>query len=347
MFNSFFTDYTPENPALWILVFSTTALLLLLAKLISGKAGRGRELEKDKSGFWKYHPETQFSAQLPYGGKLDEESEKDGQGKRKSHDKNENKKKNSRNEKSVAVIEFDGDIRARGHAEFAKLVDELLINKKKIKEVVALVNSPGGIVPTYGHLYAEMERIRNAGIHLTVCVDVVAASGGYLMSVPANRIVAAPFAILGSVGVLAFVPNFRGLLQHLKIEPRTFTAGKYKRTVSLTDDAGPEEKAHFQEDLETIHRMFAAAVTKYRPDIVIEKIETGDNWSATESKELGLGLVDEIATSREYLLRKNRNETLVSISRKKGLLDGKLLPFGIKAYEALEGRALSILRAGQ
>ncbi|MCL4145789.1 UNVERIFIED_CONTAM: hypothetical protein GTU68_067145 [Idotea baltica] len=325
--------YIVGNSLELILALSSIALVLLVLRLLRRKKRAGRKLEKDKSGYWRYHKDTEFDLVRPFELELLEEKPKE-----KKKDDTSDKKN------SIAVIRFEGDLRAKGHEGFARLVDEVIVNKDSFSELVVIVNSPGGMVAPYGRLYSEMERIRDAGILLSVCVDVVAASGGYLMSVPANKIVAAPFATVGSVGVVAFIPNIREMLESVKIRPRTFTAGKFKRTVSLTDEATPEEIAHFQEDLETIQRMFSSAVKKYRPQIDLEKVETGDNWSATESVELGLGLVDEVATSSAYLLEKNRKARLVHCSQKKGFLDGKVLPFGIGAYDYLESRLYSLWR---
>ena len=177
------------------------------------------------------------------------------------------------------------------------------------------------MVSQYGHVLSEMQRLRETTLPLTVCIDVVAASGGYLASLPATKIVAAPFAVVGSVGVVAFVPNIRELLSQFRIRPRTFIAGKYKRTVTLTDDASPEEVARFQGQLESIHRQFRNLVVEYRPQAKMEEVETGDHWTAKESIELNLGLVDELSTSADYLLRANRDRDIIEFSQKRGFFE--------------------------
>lgn len=283
-------------------------------------------LTEDDSGLWRYHEDVSFKRKDPYGPILTGQKQA--------------QKKELR--QPVAVIHFNGDMRAKGHRDLAKLVDEIEINKDKLHGVVFVVSSPGGFVSTYGHAFSQLERIRRLEIDLTVCIDVVAASGGYLMSLPANRIVAAPFAMVGSVGVVAFVPNFRQLLRNWEIEPRTFTAGKYKRTVTLTDDATPEEIARFQSQLETVHRHFVELVKQYRPQAKLSEVETGEHWSAKESMELQLGLVDDLATSQEYLLRLNHDYPLITLSVKKGLFDDGFMKFSGAVADEVEERLMRL-----
>ena len=302
-----FVQEHAETLALGISLLSSLIALLVLRK--RRKKSKIR-LDKDASGLWKYHPDTDFSRKEAFAPKLDLE------GGEESPDK-----KSEEEAKPLAILSFRGDIKAKQHDSFAKLVDEVVINKESLSEVVVKVTSPGGMVSQYGHVLSEMERLRETGIPLTVCVDVVAASGGYLASLPATKIVSAPFAVVGSVGVVAFVPNFREFLNQYRIQPRTFTAGKYKRTVSMTDEASPEEVARFQGQLESIHRQFRDLVVRYRPQAKIEEIETGDHWTAKESVELGLGLVDELATSSDYLLRANRTRDLIELSQKKNMFE--------------------------
>ncbi len=206
-------------------------------------------------------------------------------------------------------------------SQFGDLVTELVYNKDRIEGVVVVVSSGGGAVTTYGEGYAQMERLRNAGLDVTVCVDDFAASGGYLMSLPANRIIAAPLAIIGSVGVVTFRPNVRGLLEKIGIEPREFTAGKNKRDITLWDKNEPEALAHLSEYLTRTHKLFKLAVAKYRPTVKMELIETGDHWYAEESEVLDLGLVDGIGTSDEWLLALNDRVTLVEFSRRTDPID--------------------------
>lgn len=287
------------------------ALLLGLFFFVRKRKRLARcRLHKDPFGYWRYHDETQFEVKEPWGKQIEPDT---------------HTSEPSTHPLAVAVIDFVGDLKARQRQNLSRAVDELLINKEHFSEVVVRIDSPGGAVPHYGHAFAEMERLRESGLRLVVCIDVVAASGGYLMSLPAHHIVAAPFAFVGSVGVMAFVPNFRGLLADFKVNPRTFTAGKYKRTVTLTDEATPEEIAVFQSQLEAIHRMFVGALQKYRPQSNIDMVATGEHWTADESRRLNLELVDEVGTSATYLLKKNEYFRLVSIKSKKKFLEDGLL----------------------
>jgi len=229
-------------------------------------------------------------------------------------------------QKPVAVLRFDGDVMASDRLQMARLIDELLINKDRFARAIVVVSSPGGGVAQYGQLYSEMERIREAGIDLTVCVDTYAASGGYLMSLPANRIVAAPFAMVGSIGVVSELVNAHGFLTRLGFQPLVMTAGKYKRTVTTTGEVTPEAVEHYKTQLEAIHKQFIAAVTKYRK-VDADKACTGDHWTAQESVDLGLNLVDELATSQAYLLKTNEGSDLVFLHEKKNPFERGIFRF--------------------
>ncbi len=210
----------------------------------------------------------------------------------------------------VAILRFDGDVMASDRERLARQIDEVIINKSRLSEAVVIVSSPGGGVAQYGQLFAEMERFRQEKIQLTVCVDTVAASGGYLMSLPANKIIAAPFAMVGSIGVVAQMLNYRKLLEMIGVEGRIYTAGKYKRTVTSTGEDTPEAVEHFKAQLEAIHRQFTAAVTKYRK-VDPDKACTGAHWTAAESVEQELNLVDEVGTSHDYLFKLNIDRDLI------------------------------------
>jgi serine protease SohB len=216
----------------------------------------------------------------------------------------------------VAVIEFRGDLRASKRFDLSCLFDEIYLNRDLLKELVLKIESAGGGVAEYGFLYAELERLRQRceNMQIVVCVDTVAASGGYLMSLPAHKIYAAPFSMIGSIGVVSFVPNIRKLLEKWNIEPRTFTAGDYKRTVTLTDDASPEEIEHYKRQLALIHDQFKAALSKYRPCVKVEQVATGELWLASTTVEQSLGLVDGLRVSSDYLMDLNQQHDLLFMS---------------------------------
>lgn len=218
--------------------------------------------------------------------------------------------------KPISVLRFDGDRMAAGRKGFAKLVDEIIVNREKFGGAVVVVSSPGGGVAEYGHMYSQMERIRNANIHLTVCVDTYAASGGYLMSLPANRIVAAPLSLVGSIGVVSEFLNFHELLKALGVNPITITAGEFKRTITPFSEVTPEATEKFKGQLVAIHKLFSGLVTRWRTNVDPEKVCNGDHWTAAESVELGLNLVDELSSSEAYLFKLNQEHDLVYLTTK-------------------------------
>jgi serine protease SohB len=217
----------------------------------------------------------------------------------------EKKKKDKADAKSEAtrprsfVIDFKGDLKASAVPSLREEVSAILDVATAEDEVVVRLENHGGVVHEHGLAASQLTRIRDHNIPLTVCVDKVAASGGYLMACVATRIVAAPFAILGSIGVLAQIPNFNRLLDGHGVDFEQVTAGKYKRTVTMFGENTDEDRAKLKEELEDVHSLFKDAVAKYRPDMDIERIATGEHWYGTRA--LDLGLADEIRTSDELL----------------------------------------------
>jgi len=197
------------------------------------------------------------------------------------------------------IINFKGDLKASAVPSLREEVSAVLDVAKDGDEVIVCLENHGGVVHEHGLAASQLARIRERDIPLTVCVDKVAASGGYLMACVASRIVAAPFAILGSIGVLAQIPNFNRLLDSHGVDFEQITAGKYKRTVTMFGENTDEDRAKLKEELEDVHGLFKAAVNKYRPDLDLDKVATGEHWYGTTALELGLA--DEIRTSDELL----------------------------------------------
>lgn len=241
--------------------------------------------------------------------------------------------------KPVLAIKFDGDLMASARKNFAELVDEVIANKERIDSAVVVVSSPGGGVSHYGQMFSEMERIRNSGVQLTVCVDTYAASGGYLMSLPAQKIIAAPYAVIGSIGVVAELVNVHDFLKSHGLQPLTLTAGKYKRTVTPLGPVTEEGTQHMLEHLEAIHRLFISSVQKYRK-VDPDKVCNGDFWTAQESVDLNLGLVDELGTSQDYLYGLNQTKDLITLSQKKGRFEQGLLKLAINLVDHVLARLL-------
>ncbi|MDY3107507.1 MAG: protease SohB [Succinivibrio sp.] len=197
------------------------------------------------------------------------------------------------------VIDFDGDARASQVDELTSKVNLILAKATDKDEVIIKLTSPGGVVNGYGLCASQLERIRNKGINLVACVDTVAASGGYMMACVASKIVAAPFSYVGSIGVVAQIPNFNKVLKNHDVEYEQVTAGKYKRTLTMFGENTPEARDKFKQEITLIHNRFKAIVAKYRTKLDIENIATGEYWLAEDAKELNL--VDQISTFDEYL----------------------------------------------
>ena len=213
------------------------------------------------------------------------------------------KKTNSKTKtkkKPVYVLNFKGDIEASNVENLKEEISAILQSETKCEEIVLNLESAGGTVIGYGLAAAQLKRIRDAGIKLTACVDKVAASGGYMMACVANKIVSAPFAIIGSIGVVAAIPNFSKILKKLDVDYELHTAGEFKRTITTFGETTDEGREKFKKDLQEIHDLFKEHVTKFRPGLDISKVATGEIWEGT--KALEVGLVDEISTSDEYLM---------------------------------------------
>ena len=215
--------------------------------------------------------------------------------------KQEAKAAQGRRRKRVFVLDFRGDIRASATASLREEVSAVLAVAEAGDEVLVRLENAGGLVHEHGLAASQLVRIKDKGLPLTVAVDKVAASGGYLMACVADRIVAAPFAIVGSIGVLAQIPNFRRLLDERGVTVEQVKAGKFKRTVSMFGEVTDEDRDKLREELEDVHALFQAMVARYRPTLDLERVATGEYWYGTRALELGL--VDEIGTSDDWLAR--------------------------------------------
>lgn len=213
----------------------------------------------------------------------------------------------------VFVLDFlKGDIKASASEHLRNEISAVLGVATPDDEIIVRVESPGGLVHGYGFAAAQLVRIRDAKIPLTVCVDHVAASGGYLMACTANKIIASPFALIGSIGVVAQVPNFNRLLKKYDVDYKEYTAGDYKRTVSLFGEITAKGEEKFKEQLQLTHDMFKHFVGHFRPQLDMEKIATGEYWYGEMAQKLGL--VDQIMTSDEYLVTKAATHQVIQLS---------------------------------
>ena len=212
------------------------------------------------------------------------------------------------------VIDFKGDLKASAVSSLREEVTAILDVATSDDEVIVRLENHGGIVHEHGLAASQLARIRDRDIPLLVCVDKVAASGGYLMACVGAKVFAAPFAILGSIGVLAQIPNFNRMLDSHGVDFEQVTAGKYKRTVTMFGKNTDEDRAKLKEELEDVHTLFKDAVSKYRPELDLDKIATGEHWYGTRALELGLA--DELLTSDEVLATRAEERDLYLVSYK-------------------------------
>lgn len=231
---------------------------------------------------------------------------------RKKEAKQERKATSSTDKKRIFVLNFLGNIKATAVRHMRKEITAILSVASSNDEVVVCLENAGGLVHEHGFAASQLLRIKKKGIPLTVAVDKVAASGGYMMACVADKILAAPFAIVGSIGVLAQLPNFNRMLDKHGIDFELMKAGELKRTITMFGKNTPEDREHFNEQLEDTHTIFKEFVKENRPTLDIEKVATGEHWLA--SRALALNLVDELITSDDYLLEASNDADIYEIS---------------------------------
>lgn len=203
--------------------------------------------------------------------------------------------------KRVFVLDFEGDLKASSVDTLREEITAILTFADKKDKVLVKLDNSGGIVHEHGLAASQLQRIKDAKLALIVSVDKVAASGGYMMACVADEIIAAPFAVLGSIGVLAQLPNFHRLLDKHGIDFEQHTAGEFKRTVTMFGENSDEERKKLKEQLEETHDLFRDFVVTHRPQLDMDKVATGEHWYATQAKDMQL--VDEIQTSDDWLLK--------------------------------------------
>ncbi len=202
--------------------------------------------------------------------------------------------------KRMFVLDFKGDIKASQVSSLRREVTTVLSIADVYDEVLVNIESGGGTVHGYGLAAAQLERVRNKNVALTVCVDKVAASGGYLMACVANKIIAAPFAIIGSIGVMAQIPNIHRLLKKYDVDVELLTAGEYKRTLTVMGENTDKGREKFLADIQIIHDQFKNFISRFRPQTDIASVATGETWSGQAA--INKQLVDEVMTSDEYIV---------------------------------------------
>lgn len=215
------------------------------------------------------------------------------------------------NKKLAVILEFKGDIKASQVTGLREEVSAILLMDPIPDLVVLKITSPGGLVHTYGLASSQLARLRDAGVKSVACVDTVAASGGYMMAVCADRIIAAPFAVLGSIGVVAQIPNIYRFLKNRDVDIELHTAGANKRTLTLLGENTPEGRKKFRQDLEKTHGLFKVWIAERRPELDLEAVADGSIFYGTDA--LAKGLCDQIATSDDVLMRLNQDHHLIAL----------------------------------
>ena len=213
------------------------------------------------------------------------------------------------------VLDFKGDLRASAAASLREEVSAVLRVAKPGEQVLVRLENSGGTVHEHGFAASQLTRLKQHGLKLTVAVDKVAASGGYLMACVADRLIAAPFAIVGSIGVLAQLPNFHRLLEEKGVDFEQITAGRYKRTLTMFGENTDEGRAKLKEQVEEIHELFKAQIREHRPQVDVESVATGEHWHGVRA--LTLKLVDELKTSDDVLLEASLDHDLYHIAYKR------------------------------
>ncbi|HDR2360129.1 TPA: protease SohB [Enterobacter kobei] len=243
----------------------------------------------------------------------------------------------------VYVLDFKGSMDAHEVASLREEVTAVLAVATPQDQVVVRLESPGGVVHGYGLAASQLQRLREKQIPLTVAVDKVAASGGYMMACVADKIVAAPFSIIGSIGVVAQIPNFNRFLKNKEIDIELHTAGQYKRTLTLLGENTEEGRQKFREDLNETHHLFKDFVHRMRPTLDIEQVATGEHWYGIQAQEKGL--VDEVGTSDDLLLNLMDGRELIGVrfTQRKRLMDR----FTNSAAESADRLLLRWLQRGQ
>ena len=227
-------------------------------------------------------------------------------------DEKDSDEKDSDEKGRIFVLDFDGDVEASAVENLREEISAIVSAADEGDKVLLRLESPGGMVHAYGLAASQLTRIKDAKLELIIAVDQVAASGGYMMACVADKVLAAPFAVIGSIGVVAEVPNFHRLLKHNKVDYETHTAGEYKRTLTMFSENTDAARKKFKQELEETHDLFKHFITQNRPALSIEKVATGEHWYGTQALELGL--IDGIQTSDDYILQAANDNDIFQVT---------------------------------
>lgn len=299
-------DFLAEYASFLAKTATLVIALLVVLSAIAGLRGKGRRKAGGQLHVTRLNDFYKDLRERLESGLLDKAQLKALRKQQAKRDKQQKKKPEDK--PRVFVLDFDGDIKASATETLRNEITALLTLATPKDEVVLRLESGGGMVHSYGLASSQLARIRQAGVPLTVCIDKVAASGGYMMACIGDRIVSAPFAILGSIGVVAQLPNVNRLLKKHDVDFEVFTAGEYKRTVTVFGENTEKGREKFQEDLDVTHQLFKDFVSRYRPQLHIDEVATGEVWLGVAA--LNNQLVDELRTSDEYLSERARDSNL-------------------------------------
>ncbi|EJG0024744.1 TPA: protease SohB [Vibrio alginolyticus] len=313
-----------------ITVVAAIIVLLIIAKSAGGKSGAAKgELEitnlseQHKQSVEQLEHYLHDDAFIKARDKAVKKEEKEKNKSREKEIKQASKdgSLDSKREPHLFVLDFNGSIDAKEVASLREEITAILAVAREGDEVLLRLESGGGMVHGYGLASSQLDRIKAAGLPLTISVDKVAASGGYMMACVADKIVSAPFAIVGSIGVIAQIPNFNKLLKKHDIEYEQLTAGEYKRTLTMFGENTDKARDKFKQELEETHVLFKDFIRERRPSLDLDKVATGEHWFGTQAKELGL--VDDISTSDDIVVAACKDKTVLSVHyvQKKKLAD--------------------------
>ncbi|MFI3246822.1 MAG: protease SohB [Ferrimonas sp.] len=322
--------------AITIVVAITAVILVIAATKKSSSDEKGTLKIRDLSAKF-----ASYKAQLQHEF-LSEEALKALAKEEKQQAKEEAKsQKGQAREGRLFVIDFKAGIDAAEVANLRQEITALLTVAEEKDELLVRLESGGGMVHAYGLAASQLDRVRQANIPLTIAVDKVAASGGYMMACVANKVIAAPFAIVGSIGVIAQLPNFNKLLKKNDIDFEMHTAGEFKRTITMFGENSDEARAKFKQELEHTHGLFKAFIANYRPELDLTKVATGEHWFGQQALELGL--IDALQTSDDYLMQCDKPILQLQFLQKKNLAQR----VGQSAEVVLERSALKLAELGQ
>jgi len=315
-------------------------MLLIVVAMVTAVGTRGRRGEPGQLEIRSLNKQYDRLRDIVTSGLLSAEERKAALKARRREEKKRFKAGRGKAGKRVFVMDFHGDLKASATRSLREEVTAVLAEATAADEVVVRLESGGGMVHGYGLAASQLDRIRKAGVPLTVCIDKVAASGGYMMACVANKIIAAPFAFVGSIGVVAQLPNFYRLLKKHDIDYEVLTAGEHKRTMTVFGENTDKDREKFVEDLEETHVLFKQFVAQHRPQVDIDSIATGEVWLGSRAQSLGL--VDEVITSDEYIIGQMDSAGVFSVSyRHRRSLPEKV---GFAAEESVDNLLLRWVR---